>query len=92
MDQQEDNKNKQTSHLVRCDCGDEVLSIDQYEYFGMKDFELCIFERYYHRSLYERFRYVWKVLTTGRPFGDQIVLSKEKVEELTKWLQKRLEE
>ena len=66
-----------------CDCGCEVLrvSIEDYseEYV---DVMLSIYSFDPVRSWKNRLRYIWRILTTGKPFGDQVIISSEKAEQL----------
>lgn len=81
---------------TRCSCSSEVLTVEVYDYDegGKKDskdyeFDISIFERYHKRSFFDRLRYVWKIMTTGRPYGDQIVLRHDSAKNLGEWLLER---
>jgi hypothetical protein len=46
--------------------------------------DVCIFKSGYgtRLSLKDRFRYIWRVLTTGKPYSDQIMLNLEQIRDI----------
>lgn len=38
-----------------------------------------------------RWRVLWHILKTGKPYGDEIVMTKENLQELSDYIQKQLE-
>jgi hypothetical protein len=51
------------------------------------DVYLAIYKNYNtHMSLAQKFRYIWRVLVHGKPYEDQMVISKEKAMKLAKAL------
>lgn len=64
---------------IKCECGTEVLHLEDDN--EMKQIYVSV---YTHGSFVdcrlswkEKFRYCWQVLTKGKPFSDQMVISHE---------------
>ena len=69
---------------IPCDCGAEVLGI---EYDDESDcFYLGIYEFKRKYSVRDKLRGIWRIIMTGEPYGDQMVISKEKMKEIRKQL------
>lgn len=70
-----------------CSCSSEVLVI-QYDN-QMELAELSIFKYYSNppMSLYNKIRYIWRVLWHGDPYKDQIMLGQDQLKCITKFLQ-----
>lgn len=93
-----DNKTKEI--YFKCSCGSEILNvIEEIDFFGDKnqhynrEFSFSIFRDYdAPYTLGRRLKYIWRILTTGKPHYDQIILKEEDVEKLGLWLKKRDEE
>ena len=79
---------KNKTIFILCECGSEVLVLEHDTEYDLM--ELSIFENlssYAHKvSFWQRLRYIYRVLVFGRPYYDQIVLNKEQVKELRKFL------
>lgn len=69
---------------IKCSCGSELLSLekfddDQYVYFS-------IWERGFNDNnkltFFERLRWCWKILKSGRPFTDSIVFDGEGMDDI----------
>jgi len=37
-----------------------------------------------------RLKYVWHILKTGRPYGDEVILSEQQMKELSSYVQREL--
>ena len=71
---------KNRTLTVQCECSNEIILLEH----DWED-DLYYFSIYYlnrSSSLWNRLRHAWKVLTTGEPYGDQVVLTQEKAESL----------
>lgn len=73
-----------------CDCGDEGIMISyEMEEDGMPSIDLAFFG-YGHQDktldLKSRIRFCWKVLTTGRPWADEVIMNSKTAGELGKEL------
>jgi len=74
--------------FLMCDCKSEVLSIEYDPEIKMAD--LAIYENsvsYLNKmSFWQRLRYSWRVLTKGKPFGDQMMLTKEQLKSIKEFI------
>ena len=67
---------------LKCACYSELLLL---EYDKGEDLiEVSIWNHQYDQplSIKDRIRYCWQILTKGEPYGDQIILNRESVDEL----------
>ena len=72
---------------IKCSCGSEYLCLEKDEETGTTD--ICILTNQNLSSelnFDDRLRYIWKILTTGIPYTDQIILNKEGVNQLKDFL------
>lgn len=79
---------KNKTIFVLCECGSEVLVLEHDSEYDLT--ELSIYENlssYAHKmSFWQRLRYIYRVLVYGRPYSDQIVLSKEQLKDLSSFI------
>jgi hypothetical protein len=70
--------------FVTCDCSSEALHIS----FDEEDNTCCIsiYKLETKPTLTSKLRHVWKILTTGTPYGDQVIINKTKVKKLYDFL------
>ena len=65
--------------FIQCSCGSEGLHL--YKFKEDNELYLSIWENGYGKdnrlTWKQRFRYIWRIIREGRPYGDQIVLDKE---------------
>lgn len=73
---------------VKCECGSEAIHINSDNDPDYTYIDLSIWHYGSDNGLgfWQKIRYIWKILTKGKPYGDQICLSKEKAMELGKYL------
>lgn len=82
--------NFDTNHSVffQCNCKQEILVID-YDH-ECKIADLAIYESqssFYHKlSLWQRLRYSFQTIFTGKPYHDQIILDSIQLEQLKNFL------
>jgi len=70
---------------IRCDCTTEVMRIEYDE--EEKQYYISIYE--YKTSKYpirQKLKWIWRIFRFGTPYGDQIVVSKEKMDKLKEFL------
>jgi len=70
---------------IPCDCSAEVLKIEFDE--ETKQYFISIYE--YKSNKYpisQKLRWIWHIIRYGTPYGDQIVISKEKAYKIGRWL------
>ena len=83
--------------FLGCDCHTEGLVIEEdfdEEYKPMHLFYLSYWTLGHQGrelGLWDRIRYCWRLLTTGLPYGDMIVMHRDKAIELGKWILERTE-
>ena len=79
-------ENKTTFML--CECKSEVLVIE-YD-FEYELTELSIYENlssYSHKmSFWQKLRYIYQLLVKGRPYSDQMILTKKQLKELSSFI------
>lgn len=78
-------KNNESNKFLLCECSCEILLVSKDE----DDINLSIYSIGNFTSnpnIFQRLKYYWYHLTTGKQYDDQIVLSKEKAIELYEWL------
>ena len=72
---------------LKCDCSSEILHVEYDEDFKLYD--VCIY-RYSgfseKLSWKQRLRFAWKLITSGKIYGDQMMLSRKSAKELQKFL------
>lgn len=75
-------KNQTISLFSMCDCKNEILYME-YDH-EIKLVDVCIFKSGYstRMSLKDRFRYIWNVLVTGKPYADQTMLNLEQIRDI----------
>lgn len=68
--------------FFECSCSSELLSVDKFD--DEPEIYMSIWYRGVPRpmSWRDKFRYCWRIITHGSPYGDQIVLSKETATDL----------
>jgi len=79
----------QIEEFIACSCYSEGLYVVKYK--DEDEVYLSIFTRGINPKRFnwkDKVRYIWKVLTTEKPFEDEIVLDKQAVAKLKKILNK----
>ena len=67
-----------------CECGCSILRVEHdkdTDYCGDSVF-VCIYDRRYKRSLLHKLHCIWKIIRTGEPYADEVVLSLEDAKKL----------
>jgi hypothetical protein len=66
-----------TEHYTTCCCGCEVVVLSKWP--DEEEIYLSIFRHEYLKpTLKSRLSYIWKILTTGKYFSDEVVLTKDR--------------
>lgn len=85
------NPSKNNSYRIAyipCSCDGEILVARYDGEFDMLD--LCLFESQnsfkFKMKLWHKLRYIYQLFRTGQPFTDQIILQRDKIEELKGFL------
>ena len=76
-------------HLT-CSCHCHQLHLEKDEEVGM--WYVSVWQRGYsiETSWRYRFRCIWHILKTGRPYGDEVVLEKQDMVELKEYIDEQL--
>jgi hypothetical protein len=74
--------------FLLCDCKSEVLVIDYDSDYQLADFSIYEnFASYSNKmSLWQKIRYMYKVMVTGNPYADQMVFNREQLKEIKDFL------
>jgi hypothetical protein len=79
------NKKEEIHQLcLPCTCSTEILRLCQY--LDEEEIYLSIHSLKINVSFWEKLKHCWKILTTGQPYGDQVVLSNEAVKALSQFI------
>ena len=75
------------SDYIKCDCGSELICIEGWpSETGEKAIYISLWEQGNHNNnaltIFDRLRWCWQILKTGRPFTDEIILYKDGIEQL----------
>jgi hypothetical protein len=80
---------KGIEEFILCSCTSEGIYIKRYK--NEEEVYLSIFSRGINPKIFnlkDRLRYVWNVLSKGKPFEDEVVLDKTALSKLLKVLKK----
>lgn len=82
--------------FLRCDCHGEAMMVEEWDdiSFKLQDFYFSYWNsgsQGMSMMWKDRLRVIWKVLTTGRAYSDQVILCRPKVKKLVEYLQQKLE-
>lgn len=72
---------------IKCACYHELLHLEWDE--ELQQVDLSIWSPYSTDTTMtwrQRLRYCWRILTKGRPYGDQLILEKQHIAELVDYL------
>lgn len=70
-----------------CDCGVELVKVEKDDEVNEIYFSIYSLGTGDNRiPFFLKLRYCWRILKTGRPYGDQIVLSFESAKRMGKYL------
>ena len=84
------NTEKINQQIFTCECHGDAIYVVKFD-----DEELIYFSIRHHKGKHkppisQRLKRIWKILTTGTPYGDEVILNKEKSLQLSSWLQNNL--
>jgi hypothetical protein len=69
---------------AECTCQMEVLGVEYDKDIDI--FFLGIYRMSEGSNLIQRLRHIWRIIKTGRPYGDDIVLNRETASKLARYL------
>ena len=78
------------SLMVKCECSCEVIEFQNWS--DDKQFYVTLWKSGFSRpmSLYQRIRWAVRVIVTGDPWGDQIILSSANAKKISKFISENL--
>lgn len=83
------NLKENKTFFIPCGCKSEILAIEYDHEIDMAD--LAVFENYTNygnkMSLWQRIRYCYQVLFHKKPYADQMMLDKQQLKDLKKFLE-----
>lgn len=65
---------------LECDCGGEVLRV-QYD-DDIDSYDVAIYTLDWRQGWKQRLKLIWKILTTGEPYGDRMIIKRKEMAEL----------
>ena len=84
---------KESKLILECDCHGEMLVcnevLESYGPQNRQEFTLAFFSYGFYNgkpSMWERIKYAWRHLRTGKIYEDCVILNDEKAEQLAKFL------
>lgn len=78
--------NQNNTIFSLCDCRSEVLVIDYDKEVSCAD--LCIYKSVnIYLSFWQKMRMIFRILTKGTPYSDQIILSKKQLLEVKEFIE-----
>jgi hypothetical protein len=81
--------NKTNQRFFLCDCNSEALLCSRFEGDDEKEIYISIYtcgQFNKKPSIFERIKYCWYHLKTGKKYEDQIILSFDKAQQVSDWL------
>ena len=75
---------------ARCSCDTEVLKVEYNEEWG--EFNISIYELSHETTWKQKLRYIWRIIKTGAPYGDQVAPHKEEMRSIQRLLNEVLED
>lgn len=80
---------------LECDCHSHALHIEKDPCFEKEDpiWYGSFWMRGYDKNDWKwKWRIVWEVIKTGRPYGDEVVLRRKHLQELLEYIQEQLKQ
>jgi hypothetical protein len=78
---------------LECSCHSHALHIERDPFFDKGDqlwYGSFWMRGYSQKDFWWKWRVAWEVLKTGKPYGDEVVLNKEHLQELSDYIQEQL--
>jgi hypothetical protein len=78
-----DKDNDTKTLFCLCDCKSEILVIEYDHDIQLADLAVYKYAGFANKlSLFDRFRYVMKIIWSGKPYADQMVLTPKQLKEI----------
>jgi len=79
---------KQT--FFTCECYGDAIHVMKFNDEDLIYFSIWHRKNHHKPSLWMRLRHIWKIISTGEPYGDEVILNKQISLQLSKWIQNQL--
>lgn len=75
-------KIKHEEKFILCECSGHALSVMKFD--DEDQYYISIWERPggSNGGFFQKMKHIWKIIRTGSPYGDQVVLSEQKFKKL----------
>jgi hypothetical protein len=77
---------KSNEKFIECDCHSEFVRLDYDPEFEHFDLSIWVQEASSKPSWKTKLRWIWRILTKGSPYGDQVILNKDKAKAFADYL------
>lgn len=76
---------------ISCECGSEVMLLEYYkssEACVLDEVTIAIYRLGYSKkpNLWQKLKYCWYHLTTGKRYEDQMIITPKKAKEIANWI------
>jgi hypothetical protein len=78
--------NENNEKFIKCDCHGEFIRLDYDPDFVSFDMSIWTLEASSTPSWKTKLRWIWRIITNNSPYGDQVVINKDKAKELADYL------
>ena len=72
--------------ILKCSCSSEMIRFAYDDEMETFDVSIWSFQNSHRPYWKDKLRWIWRILTVGSPYGDQVLLEKEQVAELVDYL------
>lgn len=81
---------KEEELTIKCDCGEEMLTINDDYPFG---FHVAMFDRYCTKYTWRhRLHLIWRIIRYGKPYTDAVIIGYDKAVDLLDFLTQKTKE
>jgi hypothetical protein len=86
---------KDTNNIfVICDCNSHALYLEKIDDDNIPTLYISVFERGTdgkQMRWFDRIRWIWHIIKNGHPFTDMVVIEKDKVKDIQKFLKEQFD-
>lgn len=75
--------------FIKCSCTSEYVRLFYDEEMQTVDLSVWSFQNSHGPTWADKLRWIWRIVTKGSPYGDQVILEKEQVKEIIDYLQNK---
>jgi hypothetical protein len=78
--------------FIKCDCHSEFIRLDYDSDFEHFDLSIWALQASSKPGWRTKLRWIWRILTKGSPYGDQVIIDKDKAKELADYLTDKIKD